>query len=124
MTVVRFCNRHVSFGRAPLKQESDMKSVAVFWLCSLAGLSCGQPVKPDISALQLTYDREEASGSALHDKGLRIIEASCDAPSDGRFLCQVTFLSKEDPEQRLYFDVVAVTQREGRWSLESGLCKR
>ena len=96
----------------------------LIWLCSLASLFCGAPAKPDLPTLQLAYDREEAQGSTRHDKGLRIVEASCEAPAEGRALCQVTFLSREDPEQRLYFDVIAVTHRNGRWELESGLCKR
>lgn len=102
-----------------------MESVRLLaWLCSLASLFCGTPAKPDLSTLQLTYDREEAQHSTRHDKGLRIVEASCEAASDARSLCQVTFLSKDDPEQRLYFDVIAVAHRDGRWELESGLCKR
>lgn len=96
----------------------------LLWICSLASLFCSAPAKPDLPTLQLAYDREEAQGSALHDKGLRIVEASCGDPADGRSLCQVTFLSKEDPEQRLYFDVIAVTEQGGRWDLTSGLCKR
>jgi hypothetical protein len=102
-----------------------MSSVPLLlWICSLASLLCGVPAKPDLPMLQVAYDREEAQGSALHDKGLRIIEASCGAPSDGRSLCQVSFISKDDPEQRLYFDVVAVAEHDGRWELKSGLCKR
>jgi len=94
------------------------------WVCALAGLSCGSRLVPDLSIIQLTYDQEEASGSTLHDKGLRIVETSCDAAAEGRSLCQVTFVSKDDPEQRLYFDVVAVAWRNDRWELASGLCKR
>ncbi len=102
-----------------------MRSAGVLiWVCSLAGLSCGAPLTPDVSTIQLAYDQEETNGSTLHDKGLQIVQASCDAPSEGKFLCQVTFLSKDDPDQRLYFDVVAVAQRNGQWKLESGLCKR
>lgn len=102
-----------------------MESVRLLvWLCSLASLFCGAPAKPDLSTLQLTYEREEAQGSALHDKGLRIVEASCNPPSDGRSLCQVTFLSKDDPDQRLYFDVISVARHDGQWELQSGLCKR
>jgi len=67
----------------------DMQSLRVLaWVCSLAGLFCGSLARPDLAALQLTYDQEEAQGSTLHDKGLRIVEASCEAPSDGRSLCQ------------------------------------
>ena len=49
----------------------------------------------------------------MHDKGLQVLEASCDEPSGGTYLCQVTFLSTADPNQRLYFDVIAVA-RGGR----------
>ena len=59
-----------------------MQSLRVLaWVCSLAGLFCGSLARPDLAALQLTYDQEEAQGSTLHDKGLRIVEASCEAPS-------------------------------------------
>jgi len=33
-------------------------------------------------------------------------------------------VSKDDPDQRLYFDVIAVARRNGRWELQSGLCRR
>jgi len=56
--------------------------------------------------------------------GLRVLEASCHDRAAGRFLCQVTFLSKDDPDQRLYFDIVAVARTDKGWELESGLCKR
>jgi hypothetical protein len=42
----------------------------------------------------------------------------------GRFLCQVTFMSKDDPDERLYFDVVAIVRTDAGWELRSGLCKR
>ena len=96
----------------------------VFWACSLAGLSCGTTASPNVSAIQSAYEIESAGGSTLHDKGLRVIEASCDEPSGGTYLCQVTFLSTEDPNQRLYFDVIAVARGDRRWELKSGLCKR
>ena len=95
----------------------------VFWACSVAGLSCGTAA-PDLSAIQTAYEIESASGSTLHDKGLRVLEASCDEPSGGTYLCQVTFLSIEDPNQRLYFDVIAVARGDRGWELKSGLCKR
>jgi hypothetical protein len=31
---------------------------------------------------------------------------------------------KDDPRQRLYFDVVAIARTEKGWELRSGLCKR
>lgn len=69
--------------------------------------------------------RQIMAGSALHDKGLRVLEAKCDAEgADGQFLCQVTYLSISDPTQRLYFDIVVVARKGGEWELKSGLCKR
>jgi hypothetical protein len=94
------------------------------WACALAGFACGAGAVPDAAIVQAAYEREAASGSALHDKGLRVIEAVCGDPDNGRFLCQVTFLSTDDPNERLYFDVVAVARSEPGWELKSGLCKR
>jgi hypothetical protein len=96
----------------------------VVWACSLAGLSCGADATPNVSTIQSAYERETSSGSSLHDKGLRVIEAACDPPAGGQFLCQVTFLSTDDPNQRLYFDIVAVSRSDRGWELRSGLCKR
>jgi hypothetical protein len=33
-------------------------------------------------------------------------------------------MSKDDPDERLYFDVVAVARTDEGWELRSGLCKR
>jgi hypothetical protein len=96
----------------------------VFWACSLAGLSCGAAAGPNVATIQSAYELESSSGSSLHDKGLKVLEANCDKPVDDQFLCQVTFLSSDDPNQRLYFDVVAVTRSDRGWELKSGLCKR
>lgn len=94
------------------------------WACSIASFSCGAAAGPNASIIQSAYELEASSGSGLHDRGLKVIEASCDKPVDGRFLCQVTFLSVDDPNQRLYFDIVAVGRNERGWELKSGLCKR
>jgi hypothetical protein len=106
------------FGGAPM-----WTTKLVFWMCSLAGLSCGA-VSPNVSIIQSAYESEASSGSSLHDRGLKVIEASCDKPIGDQFLCQVTFLSTDDPNQRLYFDIVAVSRSERGWELKSGLCKR
>jgi len=95
----------------------------ILWACSLVGMSCGAST-PGVAVIQSAYEREAANGSNLHDRGLRVLEASCDDGAAGRFLCQVTFLSNDDPSQRLYFDVVAVARTGQGWKLESGLCKR
>ena len=96
----------------------------LLWGCSLLGLHCAQAEVPDRSIVQAAYDRVEETGSKLHDKGLQVVAATCNANAAGRYLCQVTFLSRDDPTQRLYFDIVAVDRVDGRWELTSGLCKR
>jgi hypothetical protein len=94
------------------------------WACTLIGLSCDAST-PSVALIQSAYEREASSGSTLHDKGLRVLEAKCDdSATAGRFLCQVTFLSNDDPNQRLYFDIVAVARTDTGWELKSGLCKR
>jgi hypothetical protein len=95
---------------------------AVAWLCALVVTSCN--AAPDITAIQTAYEREASAGSSLHDKGLQVLQAKChDSSADG-FLCEVTFISKDDPAERLYFDIVAVARAGDRWMLNSGLCKR
>jgi hypothetical protein len=95
---------------------------AVGWICALVAVSC-KPI-PDIATIQSAYDREASAGSTLHDKGLQVRQAKChDAGADG-FLCEVTFVSKADPSERLYFDIVAVAHAGDGWELKSGLCKR
>jgi hypothetical protein len=94
----------------------------VFWLCSLGGWSCASV--PDVPIVQAAYEREAASGSSLHDKGLKIIETKCHDRDGGQFLCEVMFVSRGDPSERLYFDIVAVNRTRDGWELTSGLCKR
>jgi hypothetical protein len=92
--------------------------------CSMTGLFCDVGSVPTAATIQAAYEREESQAGARHDKGLRVIEAKCDDGSGGRFLCQVTFLSKDDPDERLYFDIIAVARADRGWELRSGLCKR
>jgi hypothetical protein len=89
----------------------------VNWLCALVAMSCN--LVPDIATIQSAYEREASAGSTLHDNGLRVLQAKCHDDGTDKFLCEVTFISKGDPE-RPYFDIVAVG--EG-WELKSGLCK-
>jgi hypothetical protein len=95
---------------------------AAVWACSLIGLAC-DPV-PNTAVIQTAYDREAGAGSTLHDKELQVLEAKCHDSSPDRFLCEVTFISKTDPSERLYFDIVAVARNRDGWELKSGLCKR
>lgn len=95
------------------------------WVCSGTGYLCDLP---DTAIIQRAYEQESAAASSLHDQGLRVLNASCgqaragDKASD--YLCEVTFTSAADPDQRLYFDVIRIVRIDGGWQLASGLCKR
>jgi hypothetical protein len=95
-------------------------SQGVTWLCALVAMSCNSA--PDIAALQTAYERETTAGSPLHDIGLQVLQAKCQGDGTDKFLCEVTFISKGDPE-RPYFDVVTVARAGEGWELKSGLCK-
>jgi hypothetical protein len=88
--------------------------------CALVAMSC--KAAPDTAALQAAYEREASAGSALHDLGLQVLEAKCHDDGTGTFLCEVTFISKGDPE-RPYFDIITVARAGNGWELKSGLCK-
>ena len=53
-----------------------------------------------------------------------VLQTKCHDDSADKFLCEVTFISKSDPTERLYFDIVAVARASDGWELKSGLCKR
>jgi hypothetical protein len=98
----------------------------VLWACSLISLSCEHG--PGVSTIQSAYELEAASGSSLHDSGLKVLEAKCHDSAGKRagekYLCEVKFISTGDPTERLYFDIVAVSRNGSNWELKSGLCKR
>jgi hypothetical protein len=92
------------------------------WLCAMVAISC-EPM-PDIAVIQSAYEREASAGSTLHDKGLQVLQAKCHGTDGTGCLCEVTFTSKGDPSEHLYFDIVAVARAGDGWELKSGLCKR
>jgi hypothetical protein len=92
----------------------------VQWVCALAAMSCNS--LPDIAAIQSAYEREASAGSTLHDSALQVLQAKCHDDGTDKFLCEVTFISKGDPE-RPYFDIVAVARAGDGWELKSGLCR-
>jgi hypothetical protein len=95
---------------------------AIGWLCALIAMSCNP--EPNVAAIQTAYEKEASAGGSLHDKGLEVLQAKCHDNSADGFLCEVTFVSKGDPTERLYFDIVAVARVGDGWTLKSGLCKR
>ena len=92
------------------------------WLCALVASACN--AVPDVALIQTAYEREATVGSPRHDKGLQVLKSKCHDEGGGGFLCEVTFISKADPDERLYFDIVAVAREGDHWVLKSGLCKR
>jgi hypothetical protein len=94
----------------------------VGWICTLVATTCN--AVPDVALIQTAYEREEATGSPRHDKGLQVLQSKCHDDGAGKFLCEVTFTSRGDPDERLYFDIVAVVRDGDHWMLKSGLCKR
>ena len=90
--------------------------------CSLFGWLCAPA--PGVAIIQSAYEREAPSAGVRHDSGLRVLEAKCHDRDAGRYLCEVTFTSTDDPGGRLYFDIVAVDRANNGWTLTSGLCKR
>ena len=102
----------------------EWQAALKLWVCSLIGLSSGVDTAPTVAAIQAAYDQEASLGTSKHDNNLMLIEAKFDAGQNGRFRCQVTYLSKDDPSERLYFDIVAIARVEQGWRLENGLCKR
>jgi hypothetical protein len=91
------------------------------WLCALVAMSCNSV--PDIAAIQSAYEREASASSAFHDAGLQVQQAKCQDDGTGTFICELTFITKGDP-QRPYFDIVSVARTREGWELKSGLCKR
>lgn len=95
---------------------------AIGWMCSLLAMSCALP---SVAVIQSAYEREETAGSKLHDKDLQVLQAKCHDDNGRDYLCEVTFISKSDPTERLFFDIVAVAHGDGGgWVLKSGLCRR
>lgn len=92
------------------------------WVCALFATSCN--AAPDAAIIQAAYERAEAAGSALHDKELLVVTAKCHDGGASAFLCEISFISKSDAAQQLYFDIVAVARTENGWVLRSGLCRR
>jgi hypothetical protein len=94
------------------------------WLCLHVASACFLDATPSVSTIQAVYEREASAGSSLHDLQLRVLDSKCHPGSGQAFLCEVTFTSVSDPNERLYFDIVAVARSGDGWELKSGLCKR
>ncbi len=95
---------------------------------ALAGLLCACAASPALAALptiesvQDAYDAARVDNADRHVYDLVIRHAKCDAIKAGGYACQIDFVRRDEPEKRLFFDVVTIDERQGRWTLLSGLC--
>lgn len=94
---------------------------AAQWICALVALSCG--ATPGAAVVQSAYDREQAAGSTVHDDSLQVLQAKCRDDGTDKYLCEITFISKNDSAKRPFFDIVAIVRVAEGWELKSGLCK-
>jgi hypothetical protein len=86
-------------------------------------LADARPV-PDLGVVQATYDFEESFGNPAHDKGLKIMQARCMKGGEAAYICFVSFMSEQDPDQRIYNSATEIARVGNIWLLKSGLCKR
>src|SRR3984893_12384005 len=92
------------------------------WVCAMTGVSC--ECTPNAAIIQTAYEQQAPSPGVRYDKGLRIVDASCNSGENGRFLCQVSCVSEDDPGKACYFDTASSVHSDKGWTLTSGLCKR
>lgn len=84
--------------------------------------SSGAPALPVATSVQAAYDDARLVNAERHAYDLVIETAKCQPMKAGGYACQIDFTRKAEPDRRLYFDVVTVDERDGRWVLLSGLC--
>jgi hypothetical protein len=77
---------------------------------------------PSMASIQAAYDAARVENADRHAFDLVIQDAKCSEMKAGGYACQIDFVRKSAPEQRLYFDVVTLDERAGQWTLLSGLC--
>jgi len=80
------------------------------------------PSVPVTASVQSAYDDARQVNADRHAYDLVIESAKCQSIKAGGYACQIDFTRKAEPDRRLYFDVVTLDEREGRWVLLSGLC--
>jgi hypothetical protein len=93
---------------------------AAQWICALVALSC--QAMPGVAIIQSAYESAKATDN-LHDDSLQVLQAKCRDDGTQKYLCEITFISKKDPDERSFFDVVTITRVASGWELKSGLCK-
>ena len=87
-----------------------------------AGGAAASAQPPSAASVQAAYDAARVESAERHAFDLVIQDAKCSEMKAGGYACQIDFVRKSAPEQRLYFDVVTLDERAGQWVLLSGLC--
>ncbi len=82
-----------------------------------------RPAIPDVGAIRAAYAAAAAETKRRHSWDLVIESAECYPFSVGNFMCQVSYIHRDAPNGRVYFDVVALTPNRSGWTLLSGLCR-
>lgn len=81
---------------------------------------------PDADVVQRAYEqaRQDADSNPQHVYDLKVLAARCSSlPGADQFMCQIDFVRKDQPQGRLYFEVVTLADNKPGWTLLSGLCK-
>jgi hypothetical protein len=84
--------------------------------------ACARAETPSVASIQAAYDAARVENADRHAFDLVVQDAKCSEMKAGGYACQIDFVRKSAPEQRLYFDVVTLDERAGQWVLLSGLC--
>lgn len=102
-----------------------MRSLVIMLFIGLGPAQALAATQPTVGIVQAAYEREVDRGDPRHDKNLSIVAIDCSSGKiEHEYLCWVTFISKIDETQTLYYDVAALAQNRNDWSLQSGLCRR
>ena len=92
----------------------------VFGLALLAGPVAA--ASPDVTSVQAAYVDARQGNAERHAYDLVIETAKCQPLKAGGYMCQIDFTREGERDRRLYFDVVTLDEKAGRWQLLSGLC--
>jgi hypothetical protein len=107
-----------SRGRTRASWKAALAAAAL----AAAGGARATAAAPSIESVQAAYDAARVENAERHAFDLVIQDAKCIEMKAGGYACQVDFVRRTAPEQRLYFDVVTLDERAGQWVLLSGLC--
>jgi hypothetical protein len=108
--------------RASGVSRSGTRVRAGIGLASVLVAASVQAAVPTVSSVQSAYDAARLENAERHTADLVIQDAQCSPMKAGGYACQIDFVRKAAPEQRLYFDVITLDERAGQWVLLSGLC--